>query len=114
MLRLIYSPSSRLIQSSTAALQIQSKKVIHISTSIEEYIELTFLRRKLFIKNKKISIFNGFGVSQMPIPIFYKARGNVFHANISPRVSYLFGCFLYITTYQQAICANAVIVQVIG
>lgn len=50
----------------------------------------------------------------MPIPIFYKARGNVFHANISPRVNYLFGCFLYITTYQQAICANAVIVQVIG
>ena len=57
MLRLIYSPSSRLIQSNTAALQIQSKKVIHISTSIEEYIELTFLRRKLFIKNKKLYNF---------------------------------------------------------
>ena len=57
MLRLIYSPSSRLIQSNTAALQIQSKKVIHISTSIEEYIELTFLRRKLFIKNKKNQYF---------------------------------------------------------
>ena len=30
----------------------------------------------------------------MPIPIFYKARGNVFHANIPPRTNYLFWLFL--------------------
>lgn len=47
--------------------------------------------------------------------LFFIKRGAMFFTQTSPlgSVTY-FGCFLYITTYQQAICANAVIVQVIG